>query len=75
MPKMVVTVPRDLYDAVHAATYEAFADSYLSGAIVEDGRLIPRTQVAWSRISENPRAMQALREAKITLIKPKPYQD
>ncbi len=75
MPKMVVTVPRDLYDAVHEATYEAFADSYLSGAIVEDQRLVPRTQMAWTRITENPRAMKAIRDAGFTLIKPKPYQD
>lgn len=75
MPKMVVTVPRDLYDAVHNATYEAFADSYLSGALVEDGRLIPRTQMAWTRITENPRAMFAIRGAGLILIKPQPYRD
>lgn len=75
MPKMVVTVPRDLYDAVEAATYEAFADSYLSGAVAQDGRLVPRTQVAWSRIRDSHSAMRALKFAGYTLIKPNPYRD
>lgn len=75
MPKMVVTVPRELYDAVEAATYEAFADSYLSGAVATDFRLIPRTQMAWSRIAENQNAMRALKFAGYVLVKPNPYRD
>lgn len=75
MPKLMVTVPYELYDAVQEATNEAFADSYLSGAIVQDGRLIPRTQMAWARISESPWALKAIRDAGLALIKPKPYRD
>lgn len=73
MPKLIVTVPLETYDAVRGQCGEAFADSYLSGAVVAEGRLIPRTQIAWKRLMENRGAMAALRSMKTALVKPPLY--
>lgn len=73
MPKLPVTVPPELYDAVKAVCTEPFADSYLSGAVVVEGRLLPRTQMAWERLSQNPAAKGVLRRQKITLVPPPPF--
>lgn len=70
MPNLIMTVPREVYDAVEKACGEAFADSYLSGAVVSGGRLLPRTQLAWNRINTNRHACGALRGLKVDLVKP-----
>lgn len=73
MPKLIVTVPYEVYDAVKAAAGEPFADSYLSGAVVDDGRLLPRTQIAWERLMQHRGAMAALRQLKLFVVKPPLY--
>lgn len=49
-PSLVLTVSRKLWDDVAAAEGGPYADSYLSGAIESDGRLLPRTHIAWERL-------------------------
>jgi hypothetical protein len=73
MPKLPVTVPLEVYGSVKAICGEPFADSYLSGAVIEDGRLIPRTQIAWERLCQSHGAKAALRQHKVSLVKPPPY--
>jgi hypothetical protein len=70
MPKLTMTVPPEVYEAVQKVCGDAFADSYLSGAVVSEGRLLPRTQLAWSRIYNNRHAHGALRSLKVELVKP-----
>lgn len=70
MPKLVVTVPHEFYHAMACACGEPYADSYLSGAVVDEGRLLPRTQVAWRRLTENWTAQKVLRDQKVRLVKP-----
>jgi len=74
MPNLPVTVDYEFYHAVASVTSEAFADSYLSGAELHQGRLLPRTHKAWERLSESWAAKDAMRKAKVTLIEP-PYFD
>lgn len=74
MPKLQVTVPHELYDAMKTACGEPYADSYLSGATLEGGRLLPRTRTAWGRLKDNFGAMGVLRKQKINLVKPPIFQ-
>lgn len=74
MPKLPVTVDRDFYNAVARATSEAFADSYLSGAELYAGKLLPRTHIAWERLKENGAAMRVMNQQCVKLIEP-PYFD
>ena len=70
MPNLPVTVDRDFYDAMAQACAEPFADSYLSGAELHRGILLPRTHKAWERLIENRAAMDVIRRAKVTLREP-----
>lgn len=70
MPNLPVTVDYDFYLAVAHGTSEAFADSYLSGAELHEGRLLPRTQTAWERLKESYGAKEAMRKHQVTMIKP-----
>lgn len=72
MPNLPVTVDRDFYDLMQAECGEPFADSYLSGAELHNGILLPRTHKAWERLSESWAARKVLREARVVMRKP-PY--
>lgn len=74
MPNLPVTVDRDFYDAMASATSEPYADSYLSGAELYAGKLLPMTHIAWDRLRENPRAMRVISDAGVKLVEP-PYFD
>lgn len=71
-PNLVLTVSRKLWDSI--AEYEggAYADSYLSGAIETDERLLPRTKIAWNRLKERPFALKAIQDNGLVLTEP-PY--
>jgi hypothetical protein len=70
MPNLPVTVDRDFYDAMAQVCTEPFADSYLSGAELYQGILLPRTHKAWERLIENRAAMDVIRRSRITLREP-----
>lgn len=72
MPNLPVTVDRDFYDLMAGACGEPFADSYLSGAELHRGILLPRTHKAWERLSESWAARNVLRQAKVVMKEP-PY--
>lgn len=66
-----MTVPRHVHDAVVQACGEAFAGSYLSGAVVsESGVLLPYTRTGWARLTGNAGAMEALRRVRVTVKEP-----
>lgn len=73
MPAWPITVPQNLYDAISNKLGEPFADSYLWGAKLRNGRLLPRTQTAWSVLSSNFTAKGVLADMKIALEKPAPF--
>lgn len=70
MPAFPISVPHELYDATADVLGEEWADSYLYGAICEGGNLLPRTQMAWSRMLENTEFMKILVKQQWALIKP-----
>lgn len=70
MPNLPLTVEFEFYAAVASVTSEAFADSYLSGAELHQGRLLPRTHKAWERLNESWAARTAIRAANVRLIEP-----
>ena len=71
-----MTVPRHVHDAVVEACGEPFAGSYLSGAVVSDsGVLLPYTRTAWSRLTKNFNAMDALRRVRVTVKEPPRFGD
>lgn len=72
MPKLPVTVDYDFYAAIAKATSEAFADSYLSGAEMYAGKLLPRTHIAWDRLRENQSVARVLNQQCVKLVEP-PY--
>lgn len=73
-PAFPLTVPRDFYNAVADVAGAPFADSYLWGADLYDGKLLPRTQIGWERISERTEVMDVLAKLKVTLVKPPLYR-
>jgi hypothetical protein len=73
VPNLPLTVPYDLWEKVAAVTSPEYADSYLSGAEVHEGRLLPRTQMAWERLKESWPVREVFRQEQITLIKPPPF--
>lgn len=73
MPNLALTVPYDLWEKIAGATSPEFADSYLSGAELHAGRLLPRTQTAWERLAQSWPAKEVFRQEKITVIKPPPF--
>ena len=74
MPNLPVTVDRDFYNAIAMATRESFADSYLSGADLYQGKLLPVTHIAWERLLENQAAMAVMARMGVKLVEP-PYYD
>ncbi|WP_312128117.1 hypothetical protein [Brevundimonas sp.] len=72
MPKLPVTVDYDFYAAMAAATSAEYADSYLSGAELYRGKLLPRTHIAWERLKDSTAAMGVIRKHGVTLREP-PY--
>lgn len=58
--RQALTVPLGLWKAVSAATSPSFADSYLSGAIVQDGALIAKTKTAFNHLTASGPASSAL---------------
>ncbi|WP_332657344.1 hypothetical protein [Brevundimonas sp.] len=73
MSKLPITVDLAFYEAIARATSEPFADSYLHGATLEDGKLLPRTQTAWSRLDSSWAAKGAMRRMGVVLLKPPPF--
>jgi hypothetical protein len=69
-PKLPLTVPLMLWSAVAEGVYPAFADSYLSGASLEVGKLRAKTFTAYDRITGNFSAMNVLKGMDITPICP-----
>lgn len=74
-PSLVLTVSRKLWDDVAAAEGGPYADSYLSGTIESDGRLLPRTHIAWERLREKPYAIRAINANGLNLVEPEYYRD
>ena len=74
MPNLPVTVDYDFYQAMANGTSQTFADSYLSGAELHRGILLPRTHLAWERLMESWAAKKVLFEQKVVLKEP-PYFD
>lgn len=73
MPTWPITVPQELYDAVAETVDEPYADSYLWGALLHDGKLTPRTVTAWERLKLNRAVMDAMRRLGVEMLKPKPF--
>lgn len=73
MPDLPITVPPEIHSAVSEACGSTFAASYLCGAVVRDGLLLPKTLTAWERLTANRHALGALRKAKVQLVKPQPF--
>ena len=70
MPSLPLTVSYDLWEKVAAVTCPEYADSYLSGAEVHEGRLLPRTQTAWERLKDSYPVRELFRKEQIVMIKP-----
>ena len=63
---LTVTVPVALHDAMTQAISESFAVSYLCGAVVVNGKVLPRTRMAHAALSqEGP--MRVLRDLNFAL--------
>jgi hypothetical protein len=50
-----------------------FADSYLSGATLRSGKLLPRTVTAWMVLKDHSGAQAVLKSRGVTLVKPPPF--
>jgi hypothetical protein len=72
-PKLPMTVTDELWQAMAEDCGTAFADSYLSGAMIFNRRLTPRTVAAWTRLKATPRAMMVFRALEIELVQPLPF--
>ena len=68
-----ITVPQSLFDAVAAASSRPFALSYLFGARVGASHIVPRTLIAYERMSSNPDVVHALKVIGYQLTKPEPW--
>lgn len=73
MPAFELTVPQETYDLVRDRMSEAFADSYLYGAVQRNGKLIPRTLTAYYRLRDYVHARAAIAELKLELVEPQPF--
>lgn len=60
MPDLPVTVPQSLHDAMAQSCGEAFAISYLCGALLDGATLYPRTEIAKERLKDSGSAMRVL---------------
>lgn len=69
-PKLPLTVPPSLWEAMAGATYPAFADSYLSGATINGPTLRTKTNTARSRIMASSPALRVLTDFGLSLAPP-----
>lgn len=67
------TVPQHIHDAVMEAQDEDFATSFLWGATVTDMKLLPRTTIAYDRLTMHEKVRAALTRLGMTLLKPAPW--
>ena len=72
-PAFELTVPMALWRAVAVATREAFADSYLWGAILDGNKLFPRTSIAHDEMAKSYACKTALKGLGIELVDIKPF--
>lgn len=72
-PRLPLTVPMRLWQAVAEATYPAFADSYLSGADHIGQRITAHTTIAYDRMVRNHKVMAAFQVEDFALVKPLPF--
>ncbi len=73
MDGIINTVPDSLHAGISDACGEDFADSYLWGARLSNGRLMPHTLTAFHRLSQSHNAMKALASLNIGLDRPEPF--
>lgn len=66
-------VPEDFYLAVVEACGGPFADSYLWGGRLINGRFLPRTLTGWEKLTDSGAFQRVLADRKTTLVKPPPY--
>lgn len=69
-PNLPLTVARDFWDRMADVCGGAYADSYLSGAFLRDGKLLPKTVTAWERLKDNAGAMHVVSSWPAALVKP-----
>lgn len=69
-PKLPLTVPRALWDAIANDVRPEFADSYLSKAIVAGRTITPHTTIAYDRLRQHTWASKIIADLGFTLIKP-----
>ncbi len=72
-PNFKLTVPESLYQAVCGNCGQPFADSYLTGAVLNNQKLTPRTVTGWGKMRDMGNFMRLLGELEIGLVKPEPY--
>ena len=68
-----ITVDLDFYEAVAGAMGDPFAKSYLTGAALRDGKLLPRTQTAWHKLRGTDEVRRILADRGVELLKPPPF--
>ena len=73
MPAFPVSLPMEFWKEIAAACGEPYADSYLFGATLHSGKLLPRTVTAWERLNDNYQVRKILHERGVTLLKPPPF--
>src|ERR1700674_4310244 len=69
-PKLPLTVPIELWEEMAAKTSVAFADSYLSGAELNNHVLTAKTNIAFHRLKQNSDAAGLLDKLEIRLARP-----
>lgn len=65
-----ITIDPAVYDEIADACGEDFARSYLTGAVLRDGKLLPRTQTGWEKMKAREDFVAVMAALKITLLKP-----
>lgn len=74
MPAFPVSVPMEFWKEVASVCGEPYADSYLYGATLHGGKLLPRTVTAWERLRGDHNVRALLTERGVTLLKPPPFE-
>jgi hypothetical protein len=72
-PKFPLSIPESIWRSVAVSISPGFADSYLYGAVIHEGSLIPRTVTAYLALKE--KASKLLDSIGLDLIKPKPFHE
>lgn len=73
-PVFKLTVPMSLWREMAKEVSPAFADSYLYGAKLSNGRLTPRTVTGYEKL-RMPSLKGLFERLSVKLIKPVPFQD